>query len=307
MKKLLILFLILLSASYALRASATASTEMPDDENSDQELSAEEAEYYAWATEFLNQLKSQTGTVELPNGVATLNLGENYYYLPAEEAEKVLVEAWGNAPDPSHLGMIFPAQFTPLDQDAWGVLIEYSEEGYIDDENANDINYDDLLESMQEDTREANEYRVEQGYDKIQLLGWAAPPYYDAVQHKLHWAKELQFGNSENHTLNYNLRVLGRKGVLSLNFIANMSQLPEIEQSLGNIMAVAEFNPGYRYDEFDPEYDKVAAYGIGALVAGKVLAKTGLLAMGLIFLKKFWFIIAAAFYGVGKILRKKNA
>ena len=307
MKKLILLFLVMLSVTFALQVSATTTSETQTTDSTEQELTAEEAEYYAWATEFLNNLKSQTGTVTLPNGVATLNLGEDYYYLSAEEAEKVLVEAWGNAPDPSHLGMIFPAQFTPLDEDAWGVLIEYSEEGYIDDDNANDIDYDDLLESMQEDTREANEYRVEQGYDSIKLIGWAAPPYYDGVQHKLHWAKELQFGNSDNHTLNYNLRVLGRKGVLSLNFIANMSQLPEIEQNLDNILAVADFNAGYRYDEFDPEIDKVAAYGIGALVAGKVLAKTGLLAMGLLLLKKFWFVIAAAFYGIGKIFRRKNS
>ncbi|OZG74545.1 hypothetical protein BTA51_05980 [Hahella sp. CCB-MM4] len=275
------------------------------DEPSSGEMSQEEAEYYAWATEFVSSLNKQTGTVTLPNKVASLNLGDEYYYLSPEDAERVLVEAWGNPPDDTHLGMIFPAQYSPLDAGAWGVLIEYSEEGYVDDSDARDIDYDDLLEDMQADTREASEYRTQQGYETIELVGWAAKPYYDATQHKLHWAKELKFGNDPDHTLNYNLRVLGRKGVLSLNFIADMSQLQEIEGSLDSVMQVAHFDPGYRYDEFNPDVDKVAAYGIGALVAGKVLAKTGLLAAGLLLLKKFWFVIVAGFYGIAKLFRRK--
>jgi hypothetical protein len=37
-----------------------------------------------------------------------------------------------------------------------------------------------------------------------------------------------------------------------------------------------EFEPGNRYADFNPDVDEVAAYGIGALVAGKVAAKAGL-------------------------------
>jgi uncharacterized membrane-anchored protein len=36
----------------------------------------------------------------------------------------------------------------------------------------------------------------------------------------MYWAKEINFGGDSENTLNYNIRVLGRKGVLLLNFIA---------------------------------------------------------------------------------------
>jgi len=94
--------------------------------------------------------------------------------------------------------------------------------------------------------------------------------------------------------LNYNIRVLGRKGVLVLNFIAGMDQLPEIQSNLNNVLAMADFDDGSRYEDFDPEYDKIAAYGIGGLIAGKVLAKTGLFVVLLAFAKKFGVIILAA-------------
>ena len=45
---------------------------------------------------------------------------------------------------------------------------------------------------------------------------------------------------------------------------------------MADVIAFTNFNEGNRYEDFDPELDKVAAYGIGALVAGKVAAKAGL-------------------------------
>jgi len=91
-------------------------------------------------------------------------------------------------------------------------------------ENANDIDYDEMLVEMKKDTKASSDARVEQGYETIELVGWAAKPFYDANERKLHWAKELRFGTQEMSTLNYDIRVLGRRGVLVLSFIANHLQ-----------------------------------------------------------------------------------
>ena len=40
-----------------------------------------------------------------------------------------------------------------------------------------------------------------------------------------------------------------------------------------------------------PSADKVAAYGIGGLIAGKAMAKAGILAIALAFLKKGWILV----------------
>lgn len=269
-------------------------------------LTEEEKQYIAWAQTFVSSLNYQKGEIQLPGGVAKLIVPDNFYYLSPEDAERVLTEAWGNPPGSETLGMLFPDAVTPLDRGAWGVTIEYSDEGYVDDSDAQELDYTEMLQDMQAETRDSNEARVGAGYEPIELVGWAAQPFYDGVSHKLLWAQELKFGDADANTLNYNIRVLGRKGYLRMNFIADMDQLPEIERNLDSVLAMAEFNDGYRYDQFDPEYDKMAAYGIGGLVAGKVLAKTGFLAVALLFLKKFGvFIFAGIAFVLAKVFKRK--
>lgn len=271
------------------------------------EITAQQQEYQQWAQQFVNSLDYQQGEIRLPNGIATLNVPESFYYLSPEDTERVLVDAWGNPPGGETLGMLFPSDVTPLDDASWGVTIEYEEDGYVSDEDAGDIDYAELLEQMQEDTRSINPERVEAGYQPIELVGWAATPHYNQDSHKLYWAQELQFGNDPNHTLNYNIRVLGRQGVLVLNFIAGMHQLPEIKNNLDTVLGMAQFDDGHRYSDFDPEMDAVAAYGLGALVAGKVAAKTGFLAAALLFFKKFGVFLVAGLAALGgKLLKKKK-
>ena len=271
-------------------------------------LTTEQEQYIAEANKILDSLDPQQGEIKLPNGVATLQVPENFYYLNPKDTETILVKVWGNPPGGEKtLGMLFPVGYTPYDNDAWGVTVEYEEDGYVSDEDANDINYDELLSEMKESTAYASEERMKQGYDAISLVGWAAKPYYDKNTHKLYWAKEIKFGTQEINTLNYNIRVLGRKGVLVLNFIAGIDQLNMINSQIDTVLKIADFDEGSRYADFNPDIDTVAAYGIGALVAGKVAAKVGILATILLFLKKFWILLligAGAF--VKKLFGRKN-
>jgi uncharacterized membrane-anchored protein len=273
-------------------------------------LTQEQAEYLSWAKGVWESLDRRQGAIELPNGVATLQVPDSFYYLGPADAEKVLVDVWENPPGAGRdtLGMLFPAESTPFDDTSWGVTIEYEEDGYVSDEDADKIDYDELLAQMQQDTASESQARVAQGYQPIDLVGWASAPYYDRASHKLHWAKEVRFGDQTNNTLNYNIRVLGRKGVLVLNFIAGMDQKELIDAKLDSVLALANFDQGSRYEDFNPGVDKVAAYGIGALVAGKVVAKTGLLAAALLAMKKFGIlIIAGAGALIGKLLRRNKA
>ena len=271
--------------------------------SAEQDLTAEQQQYIAAAKKIWDSLDRRTGKIVLPNDVATLNVPESFYYLNPKDTETVLVEVWGNPPGASQttLGMLFPAETTPFDQGSWGVIVEYEQDGYVSDENADEIDYDELLEQMKEGTNESSIERVNQGYEPIELVGWAASPFYDKASHKLHWAQEVKFGDQPINTLNYNIRILGRKGVLVLNFIAGMDQKDMNDSNLDTVLALAEFNQGSRYEDFDPSMDEVAAYGIGALVAGKVIAKTGLIAAAIIFLKKFWILIIV---GAGALISR---
>lgn len=262
--------------------------------------------YLEWAQQFLASLTPLTGEIKLAGGKTSLLVPADYYYLSPEDSKRVLEEAWGNPEDDLILGMLFPARYTVLDDDAWGVALSYVDDGYVSDKDAADINYDELLSEMTSDTLEESNWRLENGYEPIELIGWAEKPYYDQTTNKLYWAKEIRFGDSEVNTLNYSVRALGRQGYLEMNFIAGMNQLDEINQDREKVLAMSNFNPGSTYSEFNPDIDKVAAYGIGGLIAGKVLAKAGLLAVALVFLKKFWFLLFLPLVWLkGKIFPKK--
>lgn len=258
--------------------------------------------------EFVASLDFQDGVINLPGDIARIDLGDGFRYLGPDDAERVLV-AWGNPPGNETHGMLVPTGSDLFDQTGWAVIISYEEDGYVSDEEADKIDYTDLLTDMRADTEAENESRVNAGYEAIELIGWAAPPHYDSATHKLYWAKELAFGEAAEHTLNYNIRVLGRKGVLLLNAVAGMSQLAPVETGMQQVLAITEFNEGHRYADFDPSVDKVAAYGIGALIAGKLAAKAGLLAklgVVLLALKKYLILIVIGAAGLASRLFKRK-
>jgi len=265
-------------------------------------VTEEEKAYVVEVTKIWNSLNQQHGEIKLPNNVATLNVPEEFFYLNPTDAETLLTKIWGNPPSSTqNLGMLLPSGKTPMESNSWGVTIDYEEDGYVSDEDVDDIDYDDLLSDMQSSTEKASEARVKMGYEPITLVGWASKPYYDELTNKLYWAQEIKFGSQEVNTLNYNIRILGRKGVLILNFIAGMEQLDEINSQIDTVLKIAEFNTGSRYSDFNPDIDTVATYGVGALIAGKVAAKVGLFAVILLFLKKFWILLVL--FG-GGILKK---
>jgi uncharacterized membrane-anchored protein len=255
--------------------------------------------------EIASKLKFQQGEIKLKDGVATLKASANFRYLDPDQTDTILVKLWGNPPrQEKTLGMLFPAEIGPADPESWGVVITYDEDGYVKDDEAAGINYNDMLKEMQEGTREANQERIKQGYEAIELIGWAAPPRYDQAAHKLYWAKELGFGGDPEHTLNYDIRALGRRGVLSLNAVASMGQLQAIEKDMEEVLRLVEFNEGHRYGDYVAGMDKVAAYGIGALIAGKLAAKAGLFKLLLLFAAKFWKLLAVAALAIGAFVKK---
>lgn len=247
----------------------------------------------------LDALSPETGIIPLPQAEATLNLGEAYYFLNAQDSRRVLVEVWGNPPEVAEgvLGMVFPAGASPA-SDSWGAVLTWVNDGYVSDEDAAQIDYDQLLTSMREGEAEQSRRLREQGYPGATLVGWAQAPSYDAAQHKLIWAKELAFDGSEQHTLNYDVRVLGRRGVLSMNIVSTMDQLDTVRPAADQLMGIAAFNDGARYTDY-VQGDRKAAYGVAGLVAGgaalAVAKKAGILGVLFLILKKGGvFLIAGA-------------
>lgn len=260
---------------------------------------------------FVDSLKFQDGQVTLTAARATLNLPQGLRYLDAADAERVLTDLWGNPPGSDAIGMLVPADISLADGErSWAIVLQYEEEGYVSDQDAQEIDYTKMMKEMQASAADNNEARKAQGYGAVEIVGWAEPPRYDAGTHKLHWAKELAFDGQGEHTLNYDVRVLGRHGVLVMQAVAGIGQLSQIKPGMSEALAAVNFNEGARYADFNPATDKAAEYGLAALVAGGIAAKTGLWTKLLALLiagKKL--VIAAVvllFAGIGKLFGKKK-
>jgi uncharacterized membrane-anchored protein len=262
--------------------------------------------------ELQSSLKWQQGNIILGNNLATLKVSRQFRYLSPEDTKTVLVDLWNNPPEigSGTLGMIFPVDVNPLSRSSWGVVITYQADGYVRDDDAEKINYADLLKQIQQATDEGNAERTKQGYPPMKVVGWAEQPHYDKANHKIYWAKELQFGERTSHTLNYSIRALGRQGVLELNAVAGMSDLDAIKQQMPDVISMIEFNAGSRYADFTPGRDKVAEYGLAALILGGVAAKIGLfkgIFLALLAAKKLIIVAVVAVAGfIGRIFGFKK-
>jgi uncharacterized membrane-anchored protein len=230
--------------------------------------------------------------------VAELKLPDGWVWLNGADGRRFLTDC-GNLPGPAPLGVAMPADF--LEANIFAVYT-YSDEGHVKDDESPD--YDALLRDMQESTAAEDQERKKAGGPGVKLLGWAEAPHYDKTQRKMYWAERLQFDGDDGETLNYNVRILGRGGFLVCNGVGDMRQLPKVAEFSKTLLQATEFVDGQRYTDFDPAYDKVAAYGIGGLIAGKLALKAGLFAKLLLLCKAFIKPILVGVVVIGGLLVK---
>ena len=259
-----------------------------------------------------SRLKYQSGEIQLRDGIASIALSNDFKYLDPAGTETLLTGIWGNPASGSRmLGAIVPSDFDPFSASAWCVIIDFTEDGYVSDSDAEKTDYTKLLAEMKKATLDANAERQKNGYPTMELVGWAEAPRYDKETHKFYWAKEIRFGDSkDDNTLNYNIRILGRKGILVLNVVAGMSQISQVRRATPEILGMVNFTQGNTYADYNPSTDKLASYGLAALVAGGIAAKSGLLKAliaGVVAFKKFIIIgVVGALSLVKNLFSKKQ-
>ena len=262
-------------------------------------------------------LHPQSGDVAVPGAGVTLHLGRDFTYLTPADAKRVLTEIWGNPPSTGEgvLGIVLPAGKS-ASQSVWGAVITYENSGYVTDDDAQTADYNAILGQLRAGEEDNNRRRREQGYPAMHLVGWAQQPSYDRATHSVIWARDLRLDGVPGDSLNYDVRLLGRGGVLSMNMLAGIGDLAEVRQAAAAVGRTATFDTGQRYADFnDAKGDKRAGYGLAGLVAAGVgvaaAKKLGFLAIVLGFGKKFLVVFAVAAAAAkrffGKIFGKKDA
>ncbi|PZP93812.1 MAG: DUF2167 domain-containing protein [Variovorax paradoxus] len=237
---------------------------------------------------------------------AHLQLPAGYLWIPQPAAGQ-LMQAMGNRTDDSLIGTIYPAG-----EGEWFVVVKFVNEGYIKDDDAKDWNADELLTSLREGTEAANEERAKRGIAAIEVVGWAQKPQYDQAAHRLAWsALTRDKGDTGGEQgVNYNTYALGREGYISLNMVTAANALEKHKPEAMTLLGALQYDEGKRYADFNSSTDKVAAYGLTALVAGAAAKKLGLLAVIAAFLAKFAKVAVvaggAAIWGFAKLFGKKK-
>jgi uncharacterized membrane-anchored protein len=265
-------------------------------------LNQEQIAYVKLLDSMNRVLKFDSGLVKLENGIATLNIPKGFKFVNKEQANYIITKLWGNPPQNGVLGLLVPNNSSVLGGLGYTFVVSYDAMGYVKDDDAGKINYDDLLKDIKKDEEKENAERAKLGYSSMNIVGWAQKPFYDSKRKILHWAKEFEIDNdTSRHSLNYDIRILGRKGILSLNAVGSMEDLADVNKDIESVLAMAQFTEGNKYENFDSSIDEVAAWTIGGLVAGKVLAKAGILAL---ILKNIKLIAIGAIALFGTIWKK---
>jgi len=235
----------------------------------------------------------------------TLDLPDGFFLLQKKDADEMM-RRFGNQDDPSLMGVVLKPEAS------WLVTISFDAEGYVKDEDGEKLDADEILKAITEGTEEANKYRAEHGFKPIHVDGWSEPPHYDRKTHHLIWA--VSGSDADGTSINFNTRVLGRHGYASLNLIDAPEKLAQSKLEAATLLGVTHFDTGARYEDFNEKSDKVAEYGLAALVAGGTgaaalkLAKVGLLAkfggklLALLIAGKK--VLVAALIGLGAWLKR---
>ena len=190
-----------------------------------------------------------------------MELPADYLYLDPPQA-KQLMERNGNLWNDNLLGVV-------VKQDAdWLITIRYTEEGYVKDDEAAKLKADDLLKQDPRRNgrgqRRARQARI-QAAARGRVVGAAAlrssgPPHGlgDAAAPR----------GAADESVNFNTRVLGRKGFVAINLIDAVDAIEASKPAAAAILAATTYTPGARYEDFNGKTDKVAEYGLTALVLG---------------------------------------
>ncbi len=210
--------------------------------------------------------------------------------------------------DPNFVGLVLGTR----QNDRWLVVVTYIKEGYIKDDAAKDWNADDLLKNLKEGVDESNKDRAARGFPEMEVIGWIEPPNYDATAHRLVWSvlgKDKGAPDNASKDVNYNTYALGRDGYFSLNLLSDSARIATDKSAAHELLANLSYQSGKRYEDFSASTDRIAEYGLLALVGGVAAKKLGLLALALAFVLKFAKVIfvGAAVFGTGmvKFFRRK--
>jgi uncharacterized membrane-anchored protein len=237
------------------------------------------------------QWQSGPSTANLED-IAEINLIKGYLATNSE-GTRLAMEECQNPITGQEVGMVI------TENESWFVVFEFDPVGYIKDDEKDSLDADALLKSIRAGNDAGNEERKKRGWSTMTILGWEQKPKYNSTTHNLEWAIKVQDDKSKTVSINYNTRLLGRKGVMQVSLVVDPQEYGKALPKFQDLLTKFKYKKGNKYSEY-VKGDKLAKYGLAALIAGgatAVAAKTGLL-------RYLWKIIVVAGVAVAGFFKK---
>jgi uncharacterized membrane-anchored protein len=234
---------------------------------------------------------------------ATFALPKGYMWVPQPAAGRWM-QAMGNHSSEALLGLVMPMASSDAH---WMAVARWEAAGYIKDDDAKNWDVDELFQTLKDGTEAANKERKERGFDELEIVGWVEKPAYQAPTHRLVWSMAAHTKGQpagEVNGINYNTYALGREGYITLNLLTDEAHVAGDKPHAATLLQALQFNEGKRYEDFNASTDKVAEYGLAALVGGIAAKKLGMFALAAGFFAKFAKVIALGALGVVAAARK---
>lgn len=250
----------------------------------DKPLTPEEKEFLAVLEPVLKAATVGPKRVSLLDQ-ASITVPQGYLYIPPKETADFMHYLGNGSLNKGIAGMIISSD---LSFDSF-ILINYRDIGHIYDSKASRLKADLLLKIIKEKAEESNKERVRHNVDALEIRGWEDTPTYSAAAHRLEFTILTKEGSIDE--ANFVDIYLGRKGIVTFKMITPYSTLNINKAVAKQIIDTFNYNEGNRYEDFRVNTDKVANYGLAALVTGIIAKKTGLLAGFGAILIKFWKVV----------------
>ena len=190
----------------------------------------------------------------------------------------------------------------------YDVYLNYIDDGYVKLDDWKSVDPKNLLSLLRETAKSNVTYLKDKNLDYVNKIDWIFKPTLDEKNKSVSYSYKVDWNSGQRSMESKNL-ILGKKGYLESAFVVSykkdMDLKGESDFSKDFVNGVV-FDDGYKHADYKSG-DKIAAVGIGSLVAGslgvKVLAKTGILVK----LAKFWWILLAPLAFLGKFLSGKDS
>lgn len=226
-------------------------------------------------------------------GLAEIELSGDFLWMDAEGTRE-LMQLMENPLNGTELATVTSA----AEDEYWYLVFEWNEIGYVEDEEGGALDAEAMLTAIRKGNERANRERKRRGWASLQIVGWQEKPHYDPLTHNLTWS--IIGESSGERIINRNIRILGRRGVMSLTLVASPDELGAASATVDELLRGYRFQPGNRYAEFVPGKDRLAEVGLTALVvggAGALAVKSGLLA-------RMWKLLVAGVVALAAGARK---